>query len=103
MPDPQEIVDKAIKGHVKAYHATKGRYVYPEDFLAFWKKFKGRWNVEKGFYVKGGKRLACAEWKELSDEDKVQALAVAHRVGDKFTQDACRWLREGKFDDYAVR
>ena len=76
------------------------RRKYDEDYERFWKKFKGRWDGDKGCYVKVGKYLGSQEWKRLADYEKELAIAVAHRTGGRYTQDVCRWLRDKKFDDY---
>ncbi len=74
---------------------------YDDDFQAFWKKFRGRWDTDKGAYTKVGKYLAWQEWKRLTGYEKKQAVAVAHRTGGKFTPDACRWLKRKLFEDFS--
>lgn len=81
---------------------TKLSKEYSSDFSIFWKKFKGRWNKEKGGYVKVGKWEAFCEFQELTTNEQQKAMAVADRAGGEFCPDACRWLKRKLFDDYRV-
>ena len=76
---------------------------YDDQFEDFWKKFKGRWNPDKGTYTKVGKYEAWQEWQHLDDDEKQHAIAVAGRVSGKYVPDACRWLKKKRFDDYTVK
>jgi hypothetical protein len=69
-------------------------------FEQFWKKFKGRWNPEKGRYIKIGKYEAFEEFEKLPADEQQKAVAVADRAADKYCPDACRWLKRKLFDDY---
>lgn len=73
---------------------------YTKEFESFWKKFKGRWNPDKGKYIKVGKHEAFEEWRKLSLDEQRAAWRAAGKTGDKFTPDACRWLKNRRFDDY---
>ena len=99
MPDPQEIVTEAIKGHVKAYHTrSKG---YSEDFLLFWEQYPKRFIAASGRYVKIGKRLAWNEWREIEEEIHKFILSIISqmKVGTA-VPDPWRWLRDGKYEDF---
>ncbi len=105
--DKQEaeyIVDLAVKKHEGRFHkklkAKQEKDRYDESFEKFWKAFKGRWNADRGIYVKVGKYEAWQEWQKLTEQDKVRAITGASRVGGKFTPDAKRWLKNKLFDDY---
>ena len=76
---------------------------YDKDFQVFWANFRGRWNPDKGLYVKVGKYMSQKEWRRLSEDEKEHAIAVAHRAGGKYTPDAERWLKRKLFDDYTVK
>ena len=76
---------------------------YDDTYETFWRKFKGRWNAEKGLYVKVGKYEGWLEWKRLTVEEKEQALAVASKTGGKYTPDVNRWLKRKLFDDFTVK
>ena len=82
---------------------TKPRNRYDDDFQVFWLKFKGRWNPDRGMYVKVGKYMAQKEWRKLADDEKEHAIAVADRSGGKYTPDPERWLKRKLFDDYTVK
>jgi len=107
--DRQEVeyvVDLAIKKHEGRLHrkprARQDTDRYDDEFLAFWVKFKGRWDPEAGMgrYVKVGKYDAWLVWQTLNNKDKVKAVAVADRVSGKYVPDACRWLKGKKFEDF---
>ena len=76
---------------------------YDDQFQAFWKKFKGRWDADNGRYIKRGKYLAWQEWVNLDDDEKEHCVAVAGRVSGKYVPDACRWIKNKLFDDFEVR
>lgn len=103
------MIDGAIKQHETKYHTRPNRMGrtkpkrYSDEFEDFWRKFKGRWNPDKGDsggYVKVGKFAAWEEWQKLSKADQVKATAVADKVSGKYTPDACRWLKKRLFDDF---
>lgn len=76
---------------------------YTDDFEKFWKKFKGRFNPDRGpygTYVKVGKFEAFQEWKKLPKDEQKKAIAVAEKAGGQYTPDPCRWLKRKMFDDY---
>ena len=105
--DKQEaeyIAGLAVKKHEGRFHKKprakqeKGRY--DEPFEKFWKAFKGRWDTDKGVYIKVYKYEAWLEWQKLTDSDKARAASSANKVGGKYTPDAFRWLKKKMFDDY---
>ena len=76
---------------------------YTPEFENFWKKFKGRWNPDKGGsggYIKVGKFAAFDEWQKLSKPEQEKATAAADKVTGKYTPDAERWLKRRLFDDF---
>ena len=105
--DKQEVeylTGLAVHKHEAKFHrkpkAKQEKDRYNELFEKFWKAFKGRWNPDRGIYIKVGKYEAWQEWQKLTEQDKARAIAGASRVGGKFTPDAKRWLKEKMFDDY---
>jgi len=85
---------------------TETETKYSSNFEIFWKKFKGRWNPEKGGsggYVKVGKFEASEEFEKLTEQQQQKAIAVADCVSGKYTPDACRWLKRRMFDDFPNR
>ncbi len=79
-----------------------GKSKYDAPFEYFWKQFKGRWDGDKGKYVKVGKFEAWREWQKLTLEQQRKAAAAADKVTGKYTPDACRWLKRKMFDDFNV-
>lgn len=73
---------------------------YSDSFLNFWKAFKGRWNIDKGRFDKGGKREAFDEWERLILEQQELAKQAAPKTGDKSTQDGWRWLKNHRWEDF---
>ncbi len=105
--DKQEveyIVGLEIKKHEGRFHkklkAKQEKDRYNEQFEQFWKTFKGRWDSDRGIYIKVYKYEAWLEWQKLTEKDKARAIAGAGKVGGKFTPDAFRWLKKKMFDDY---
>lgn len=87
-------------GNGKGNSKGNGKGKYTPEFESFWKKFKGRWSADKDCYVKVGKHDAFLEWQKLSVEDQRKAWKVAGKVSGKYTPDACRWLKNRRFDDF---
>lgn len=76
---------------------------YSEEFETFWKQYPKRWVVSSGKWVKVGKWEAREEWDKLSREEQTKALAVVKKVpAGRATQDAHRWLKHRRFDDYEL-
>lgn len=101
-------VASAIARHELKYHTrpnkagrTKPKR-YSEEFEAFWRKFTGRWSVDKDKYVKVGKFVAWQEWKKLNRAEQFKATVVADKVSGKYTPDANRWLKKKMFDDFKI-
>lgn len=86
------------QSRVDKSRVEKKREEYTCEFLEFWKKFKGRWDIDKG-YIKVGKKEAFDEFKKLPPEQQQKAIDKAHKSGGKATPDACRWLKNWRFDD----
>lgn len=107
--ETKDCIAQAIQAHYNDCHKPrKARNSdYTEDFEEFWSKFVGRWNVEKGRCFKGGKHDAWKAWisrgvDKLSQADKDNAIKFAHRTGQKYVKDACRWLKGKRWTDYEV-
>ncbi len=96
------IVDKHVSKFHKKPKAKQEKDRYDEQFEVFWSVFKGRWNPDRGIYVKVYKYEAWQEWQKLTEKDKTRATASANKVGGKFTPDAFRWLKKKMFDDYKL-
>jgi len=73
---------------------------YSDSFEVFWKAFKGRWNIDKGRYDKGGKLEAFEEWEKLTEPHREKALKAAPLTGSKITKDVCRWLKYRRWEDF---
>ena len=107
MQDPKQIAE-AIAKHEAKYHTRPNKASgtkpkrYSDEFEAFWRKFTGRWSVDKDRYVKVGKFVAWQEWKKLTIAEQQKATAVADKVNGKYTPDACRWLNRKMFDDFTI-
>ncbi len=79
---------------------VRGQKDYTPEFEVFWKRFTGRWSVDKDRYVKVGKWEAFGEWRKLAIKQQEKASAVADKVSGKYTPDANRWLKRRLFDDF---
>ena len=100
------VVGLAIQKHESRLHrkprARQDKDRYDKQFLAFWDKFKGRWDPEAGMgrYVKVGKYDAWLEWKKMTQREQDKAIAVANRVSGKYVPDAHRWLKAKLYEDF---
>lgn len=89
------IIQEYKNGRIK----KKNKGKYNKEFEEFWEKFPGRTDKK----LKGSKHLAAAEWKKLNKVDKAAAVAVLPMVllaGTEYLQDACRWLKQRRWDDF---
>lgn len=99
--DTAAMIVQRIGLHERQFHSPKSKRktnVYTPEFETFWKKFKGRWDGDRG-YVKVGKWEAFSEWQKLTEAEQDRATATAGDVTGKYVPDACRWLKRKLFDD----
>ncbi len=99
---------KKLKKLLRAFKIPTDQLVqlktdYPLDFEAFWIKFIGRWDDNKGGYVKGSKAKALVEWKKLDISQRQMAvLSATSGSGEKYTLDGCRWLKWKGWEDIVI-
>lgn len=99
--DALEEANAKLRKENKRLRAAKRKTntkAYTPEFETFWRKFKGRWDGDRG-YVKVGKYEAFYEWEKLTEVEQDKATVVADSVSGKYVPDACRWLKRKLFDD----
>lgn len=89
--------------HNTTQHNAPKKERYSEDFEIFWKKYPTRWIPESDTHVKIGKQLAWERWEKLSEESHRHILDIISQFkSGKAVPDPWRWLRDRKFEDYAI-
>lgn len=81
------------------------RKEYTDEFEQFWKAWPGRWDAKNDSIRKVGKHDAYVEWLKIPAARRKAILEVVvsgkvKRAGTQYLQDAHRWLKHKRFDDF---